>query len=118
LQTIADLPNAEAILYEELPYLWGGRGDRTARRAAAAVGLCVDPFELSIDPVAKARRLRAYSSQIPQLTWRGRRLDDPASLPSRERYWRLRKRTVGRVAWRYDPRHRGGSGRSSRGRCR
>lgn len=92
LQAVLEVPLADAILYEELPYLWGGSGDRAASRAAEAVGRRAVAFELEIDPVAKARRLRAYASQIPQLGSRERRLDDPSSLPPRERYWRLERR--------------------------
>jgi hypothetical protein len=37
----------------------------------------------------KARRIGAYRSQTAGLLVGGRRVDDPATLPVEERYWRL-----------------------------
>ncbi|MDQ3777804.1 MAG: PIG-L family deacetylase [Actinomycetota bacterium] len=82
-------PQRAVILYEELPYSWGGRADRAASRAATANGYGVTPVEAAVDPARKAARISAYASQIPHLSPPSRRLDDPRVLPPVERYWRL-----------------------------
>jgi hypothetical protein len=89
----AALPAAgeAAILYEELPYLEGGAADREARRVAERAGMSPEPLELPVDVARKAERIGRYASQIAQLAGDGRRLDDPAQLPTTERYWILRR---------------------------
>jgi hypothetical protein len=79
----------QLVLYEELPYLFGGSADEQARRAAQAVGRRAEPLILEVDRERKARRLAAYSSQIQQISPPGSRLDEPLVLPPVERYWRL-----------------------------
>jgi hypothetical protein len=86
------LPAARAVpivLYEELPYLWGGRPDRRVRWSARRCGRHAEPVVAEIDRDLKASRLAAYASQLPHLAVGGRRLDQPESLPRRERYWVL-----------------------------
>jgi len=80
---------ATPLLYEEVPYLWGGSGEPEARRVAARGGWRTSMFELDVDPRRKAERIAAYASQIPHISPNHGRLDDAATLPSRERYWRL-----------------------------
>jgi LmbE family N-acetylglucosaminyl deacetylase len=79
------------LLYEELPYLWGGGADDEARRIAAAAGWESEPLVVPVDRDAKAARIRAYSSQIGPLSPAEGRLDEPARLPLEERYWLLRR---------------------------
>lgn len=69
-------PETAVLLYEELPYLWAGRG----RWKAPAV-------DVEVDRERKASRIAAYESQIAPLSPPGRRLDDAAALPPTERYW-------------------------------
>jgi hypothetical protein len=88
----ADLGAASLILYEELPYLWGGSASRAARRAAAAHGYRAHVDEVPVDRERKAERLAAYSTQIPHLSPPEGRLDSPDVLPPTERYWRLSRR--------------------------
>jgi LmbE family N-acetylglucosaminyl deacetylase len=80
---------ATPLLYEEVPYLWGGRADRPARRAATTGGWRVEPFEVGIDRRRKAERIGAYASQIPLISPPHGRLDDERTLPASERYWLL-----------------------------
>ena len=89
----AALPAAgdAVLLYEELPYLEGGGAEREARRVARRAGMSAEPLELPVDVARKAKRIGRYASQIAQLTADGRRLDDPAELPTTERYWILRR---------------------------
>lgn len=75
------------ILYEELPYRWGGRPDRDALRIGAALAREAIPLRVAVDREDKAARIRVYRSQVDHLTTRGRRLDQAASLPRDERYW-------------------------------
>lgn len=86
------LENASLVFYEEVPYLWGGGAARAARRAASAYGLRAELEVVPVDREGKARRLAAYTSQIPHLSPPEGRLDSPAVLPAEERYWRLRPR--------------------------
>ena len=88
----ADLEDASLILYEELPYLWGGGADRAALRAASAHGYRTQRVIIPVDRERKARRLAAYTSQVPYISPPEGRLDSPATLPPTERYWRLRRR--------------------------
>jgi hypothetical protein len=84
--------DATLVLYEEVPYLWGGAADREARRAAAAGDRQAVVFELGVDRRRKAERIAAYASQIPHLSPSDRRLDQEKTLPPSERYWRLERR--------------------------
>jgi LmbE family N-acetylglucosaminyl deacetylase len=88
----ADLAAASLILYEELPYLWGGSATRAARRVASAHGYRAHLEVVPVDREHKATRLAAYESQIPHLSPPEGRLDSPAVLPPTERYWRLSPR--------------------------
>lgn len=77
------------LLYEELPYLLGGTGDRAARAAARRAGR--RPVELAepVDRDRKAARIAHYASQLPLISPAELQLDDPAALPPVERYWLL-----------------------------
>jgi LmbE family N-acetylglucosaminyl deacetylase len=88
----ADLGSAPVILYEELPYLWGGGADRAARRAAAEHGYRARLEVVPVDRGRKAARIAAYTSQIASISPPEGRLDSPAVLPESERYWLLRPR--------------------------
>lgn len=88
----ADLEGASLILYEELPYLWGGSAARAARLASSAHGYRAQLEVVPVDRETKAKRLVAYASQIPHLSPPEGRLDSPSVLPPVERYWRLRRR--------------------------
>jgi hypothetical protein len=88
----ADLDEAELILYEELPYLWGGPAARAAREAASAHGYRIQVEVVPVDRERKAVRLASYTSQIPHLSPPAGRLDSPSTLPAAERYWQLRPR--------------------------
>lgn len=88
----ARLVNASLILYEEVPYLWGGLAARAAGRVASAHGYRTELEVVPVDRERKAERLAAYASQIPYLSPPEGRLDSPGVLPSVERYWRLRRR--------------------------
>jgi LmbE family N-acetylglucosaminyl deacetylase len=88
----ADLGGAPVILYEELPYLWGGGADRAARRAAREHGSRARLEVVPVDRERKATRIAAYASQIPSISPPEGRLDSPALLPETERYWLLRAR--------------------------
>jgi LmbE family N-acetylglucosaminyl deacetylase len=81
--------DATVLLYEEVPYLWGAPADRQAERAAARVGRRPELLELSVERGRKAERVAAYASQIPHISPAHGRLDEPETLPTRERYWRL-----------------------------
>jgi hypothetical protein len=90
LAALAHRPEASILLYEELPYRWGGRADREVERVASQLGRRPELLVVAVDKERKAARLRAYASQLPQLVPDGTRLDDPGSLPPDERYWWLR----------------------------
>ena len=77
------------LLYEELPYLFGGPADRAVRAAARRAGR--DALEVGepVDRDRKAARIAHYVSQLPLISPDGRQLDDPAALPPVERYWLL-----------------------------
>jgi LmbE family N-acetylglucosaminyl deacetylase len=77
------------LLYEELPYLFGGAGDGEAARAARSVIRRCTPVIEPVDRAKKAARIAHYSSQVPFISPANRRLDDPAALPPVERYWLL-----------------------------
>lgn len=88
----AGLDEAQLVLYEEVPYLWGGSAARAARRSARAHGYQAQLEVVPVDRERKAKRLAAYTSQIPHISPPEGRLDSPATLPPSERYWRLRRR--------------------------
>ena len=81
---------AQLLLYEEVPYLIGGRADREASRIAGAEWE-VEPIAVPVDRRAKAERVAAYATQVGPLSPAEGRLDDPAGLPAEERYWLLRR---------------------------
>jgi hypothetical protein len=87
---VLTLPIASLLLYEEVPYLYGGAADEEARRVAAD-GWEQESLVVPIDRTAKAARLAAYASQIAPLSDPEARLDDPNVLPAVERYWALRR---------------------------
>lgn len=97
LHAVRTNPDVDVVLYEELPYRLTTRGNAAARRVRATFGagtrlVCSD---IPIDTASKARRLRAYGSQLPQLFPARALADDVAFarfLPARERYWRLARR--------------------------
>jgi hypothetical protein len=82
---------AALVLYEELPYLWGGRADGEAARVAAAHGFSPEPVSLRVDRPAKAARIATYASQVAHISPAEGRVDDPSILPPDERYWLLRQ---------------------------
>jgi LmbE family N-acetylglucosaminyl deacetylase len=81
---------ATPLLYEELPYLWGGAADRESATAARTGGWRADLLEVDVDRERKAERIGAYATQIPYISPDEGRIDDPRILPPRERYWLLR----------------------------
>jgi LmbE family N-acetylglucosaminyl deacetylase len=85
----AGFGDSPLILYEELPYLWGGSAARAVGRAATARGYRAQLEIVPVDRERKARRLASYATQIPHLSPPEGRLDSPAVLPPTERYWRL-----------------------------
>jgi LmbE family N-acetylglucosaminyl deacetylase len=83
---------AGILLYEELPYLWAGPADGSVRRTAERHKLAADLVSVEIDRERKARRLRAYPSQLAHLSPPERPLDSASVLPPVERYWTLSAR--------------------------
>lgn len=81
--------DVRVVLYEELPYGWGGSGDSQARRAARGRGLHATPYVLEVDRRAKAERVAVYKSQVPHISPPEGRIDDPAILPPDEPHWQL-----------------------------
>jgi hypothetical protein len=79
------------LLYEELPYLYGGSADEEVEGIAAAGDWDVERLVVPIDRSAKATRIAAYVTQVAPLSDPGRRLDDAETLPPEERYWLLRR---------------------------
>jgi LmbE family N-acetylglucosaminyl deacetylase len=80
---------AEAVLYEEFPYLWGGAADGEVRLIARRRGLSAELIVTSVDTRAKASGISVYTSQVPHLTVQARRVDLAENLPEKERYWIL-----------------------------
>ena len=80
---------APCLLYEELPYLWGGAADTEAASVAALLGRGAELVVVPVDRAAKAARIAAYASQVGPLSPAHGRLDDPETLPGEERYWLL-----------------------------
>jgi hypothetical protein len=92
LSTLAQLTNFVPLLYEELPYLWAkGANGATASRAGGHHWRA-ELIAMPVDRAAKARRIALYSSQVAQLSVRGRRVESAEDLPTVERYWRLSHR--------------------------
>ena len=87
LDAAAALPHLDLLLYEELPYAFGGGGDDQARTSARRLRRRSTPLSVTVTREAKAERIAAYGSQIPALVTDAGRLDDPESLPEEERYW-------------------------------
>lgn len=82
--------------YSEVPYGRGGTGGRAMRARGIRHGWePIHPEQVVIDRRAKAERIAAYRSQIPQTSDRSGRLDDPAALEPTETYW-LRPSRAGR----------------------
>lgn len=75
---------AKLGFYEEQPYHRGRRGDAAAAELGRRLKLTLTQRELSVDVVAKSRRIAAYASQIDELL----RSDPHATRPEGvERYW-------------------------------
>jgi hypothetical protein len=91
LPVLQEEPEARVLLYEELPYLLGGRADREAQRVAVHGGWDSEPIMIPIDRGAKAGRIAAYASQVVPISPPEGRLDDATTLPPEERYWLLRR---------------------------
>lgn len=83
--------DGQLLLYEELPYRWGGPADAEAERVGAVRGVRAELVTLPVDREAKAARISLYTSQVPHLSTARGPVDDPSVLPADERYWRLRK---------------------------
>jgi hypothetical protein len=79
------------LLYEEQPYDRSGRAAGEASQLAASVGRRAVEIVLEVDPVAKARRVAHYASQVPLISPPEGRLDDPSVLAATERYWLLER---------------------------
>jgi LmbE family N-acetylglucosaminyl deacetylase len=88
LDAVASL-DAQAVLYEELPYLWGEAAEGEVRRITRSRGLFAERVVVQVDIRSKAARIAVYASQVPHLTVRGRRVDVAEHLPEEERYWIL-----------------------------
>jgi len=84
------LPIQSLLLYEEVPYAFGGPADEEARRVAGD-GWDEETVVIPVDRTAKAARVGAYASQVAPLSAPGARLDDPSVIPASERYWLLRR---------------------------
>lgn len=77
------------MLYEELPYLYGGAADRAVGAVARRYGLQPEPLGERVDREGKAARIACYASQLRAISPQGRPLDRPEALPQVERYWLL-----------------------------
>lgn len=89
LDVVAAYADAQAVLYEEFPYLWGQAADDEVRRITRSRGLFAERVVVHVDVQSKAARIGVYTSQVPHLTFRGRRVDAGENLPEEERYWIL-----------------------------
>lgn len=94
VRALAGRPELGVLLYEELPYRLSVRGDRSATQVAERFGPGTKLVrrDVPIDTGLKARRLRAYESQLPLLFEPAALKNDHSFarfLPSRERYWRV-----------------------------
>lgn len=77
------------LLYEEVPYGWGGAADGPAGDAARARGARARPLCVPVDRAAKASRVARYASQMTRVRGPRGYLGAPEGLPPVERYWRL-----------------------------
>jgi LmbE family N-acetylglucosaminyl deacetylase len=84
---LAAAGDRSVVLYEEVPYAFGGVADGEAAAVARLLGRELVALELPVDREAKAKRLAAYESQLPFI-W-DERLDRAEALPPVERYWLL-----------------------------
>jgi LmbE family N-acetylglucosaminyl deacetylase len=75
-------------LYEELPYLWAGRGDGRALMLSKLHGASLTEIAYPVDRSAKAVSINGYVSQVSALVLRPPDLVAEA-LPTHERYWVL-----------------------------
>jgi hypothetical protein len=77
------------VLYEELPYLYGGGADGAVGAVARRHGLEPEPTAEYVDREQKAARIASYASQVRLISPEGRPLDRADALPRVERYWVL-----------------------------
>lgn len=75
-------------LYEDLPYLWAGPGDRRAAELAVAHHAVTTLNVVAVDRQAKAEAINRYTSQASAVVLRPPS-EVAAALPTHERYWRL-----------------------------
>lgn len=87
----------QVVLYEELPYLWSRAGEHAVAEAQSRLGFSARETALPVCRDAKAGRIGVYASQLPQLDPVGRRLEQPSSLPDRERFWVLSQDTFSKA---------------------
>jgi LmbE family N-acetylglucosaminyl deacetylase len=88
LDVIRDADSA-CLLYEELPYVWGGPADEEAAAFAQTLERRLEPVVVPVDRGRKAARFAAYASQVVPLSPDHGRLDEPETYPVEERYWLL-----------------------------
>lgn len=80
----------DLLLYEDLPYLWAGRGDERAALLAARHNSHVELLSLPVDRGRKAAAIALYASQADAIILRP--ADQIADvLPTHERFWILRR---------------------------
>ncbi|MCS6711634.1 glycosyltransferase [Brachybacterium sp. EF45031] len=72
--------------YEELPYLWGERGDAQAR-SLQSPDVPLARCEVPVDRAAKVDAITRYRSQVRLMDPVKRRLESAATLPETERLW-------------------------------
>jgi len=86
---LRDADDVTFLLYEEYPYLYAMGGSRVVPMIETWVGRRAVGYELAVDPVAKARRVAAYTSQLDML-FRSHSVGALGrALPRTERYWEL-----------------------------
>jgi LmbE family N-acetylglucosaminyl deacetylase len=89
LDALVPRPGARTVLYDEFPYLLERPADGEVGHIARSRGLSAELIAAPVDRHAKASRISVYTSQMPHLTFRGRRVDLAENLPEDERYWIL-----------------------------
>jgi LmbE family N-acetylglucosaminyl deacetylase len=89
VRALAEHPRVTPVLYEEMPYSFGGRADDSVAAVARAADRSAALLTLRVDREAKAERIRAYRSQLWSLQ---PPLHVPDVVPATERYWRLERR--------------------------
>lgn len=94
LDAVVSRPGAWAVLYDEFPYLFERAADGEVLRIARSRGLAAELVVTPVDPRAKALRISVYTSQVPHLAFRGRRVDLAENLPEEERYWILHSKNA------------------------